>query len=305
MDTASWGVPQRRSASPGCPISPSSPRTRRAEGPRGDLRTRGAGATCWCRRHVAAEGGVPGGSRPRNERSGSVGRRTAGTPSPDITSGLVAYLDGEPVGCAPSSRGPRTTACCASTRFPGRDETRQDGRHGLGGDVLPIRARLPLQGPELRPRACSGRLRAGARSCARGVPDDHGSREGHHLGRDPRRQPPRLRSRWVQPGASIPTKRRVVMRIDLVDRRMMAEERTPSPSAGITWPPRATPARWVPGRNACAHGRPRSSRQGGRSCERALRHLDGRSAGRRMCAEARADSACTSRASEGRGDEGE
>jgi hypothetical protein len=58
-----------------------------------------------------------------------------GHPESDTTSGLVAYLDGEPVGwCAVE---PRTVypGCCQHSRALGGPSEGQDERHRLGGDL--------------------------------------------------------------------------------------------------------------------------------------------------------------------------
>ena len=67
--------------------------------------TRGAGATCWCQRYKLQP--KEAFSRfPAEERAFRLRRQTdCGHPESDTTSGLVAYLDGEPVGwCAVEPR---------------------------------------------------------------------------------------------------------------------------------------------------------------------------------------------------------
>ncbi len=67
--------------------------------------TRGVGAVCWCQRYKLAPKEAFK-SHPPEERAARMRAQThAGDPSSPTTSGLVAYLDGEPVGwCAVEPR---------------------------------------------------------------------------------------------------------------------------------------------------------------------------------------------------------
>jgi GNAT superfamily N-acetyltransferase len=67
--------------------------------------TRGVGAVCWCQRYKLAPKEAFR-SHPPEERAARLRAQThAGDPSAPTTSGLVAYLDGEPVGwCAVEAR---------------------------------------------------------------------------------------------------------------------------------------------------------------------------------------------------------
>src|SRR5690606_3388406 len=67
--------------------------------------TRGPGARCWCQRYKLAPGEAFA-SFPAEERAHRLRRQAdCGHPESDDTSGLVAHLDGEPVGwCAVEPR---------------------------------------------------------------------------------------------------------------------------------------------------------------------------------------------------------
>ncbi len=92
------------------------------------LGTRGAGATCQCQRYKLRPREAFR-SFPVEERAFRLRRQTdCGNPGSDTTSGLVAYLDGEPVGwCAVE---PRTAyeGLLRTFRVPweGRDEDKAD-----------------------------------------------------------------------------------------------------------------------------------------------------------------------------------
>jgi GNAT superfamily N-acetyltransferase len=90
--------------------------------------TRGAAATCWCQRYKLAPREAFR-SFPAEERAFRLRSQTdCGHPGSDATSGLVAFLDGEPVGwCAVEPR----TAYAGLLRvfkvpWEGRDEDKAD-----------------------------------------------------------------------------------------------------------------------------------------------------------------------------------
>lgn len=89
---------------------------------------RGAAARCQCQRYKLAPKEAFR-NFPVEERADRLRRQTdAGNPSSGTTSGLVAYLDGEPVGwCAVEPR-PRFTGLLRNNRVPweGRDEDKAD-----------------------------------------------------------------------------------------------------------------------------------------------------------------------------------
>ncbi len=91
--------------------------------------TRGAAATCWCQRYKLAPREAFS-KFPAEERALRLRAQTnAGIPEAETTSGLVAYLDGEPAGwCAVEPR-PSYPALLRVYRVPweGRDEDRGDG----------------------------------------------------------------------------------------------------------------------------------------------------------------------------------
>lgn len=90
--------------------------------------TRGAGHRCQCQRYKLARG-ESFGSLPVEERAARLRDQTdCGHPESDRTSGLVAYLDGEPVGwCAVEPRA-AYAGLLRVMRVPwdGRDEDRRD-----------------------------------------------------------------------------------------------------------------------------------------------------------------------------------
>jgi GNAT superfamily N-acetyltransferase len=92
------------------------------------LGTRGAGARCQCQRYKLAPGESFGGF-PVEERASRLRDQTdAGHPGPGPTSGLVAYLDGEPVGWCNVEPRPAYVGMVRNQRVPweGRDEDRSD-----------------------------------------------------------------------------------------------------------------------------------------------------------------------------------
>jgi GNAT superfamily N-acetyltransferase len=89
--------------------------------------TRGAASMCWCQRKLAPREAFR--SFPAEERAHRLRMQTeCGHPESDGTSGLVAYLDGEPVGwCAIEPR-PAYTGLVRNNRVPweGRAEDKAD-----------------------------------------------------------------------------------------------------------------------------------------------------------------------------------
>ncbi len=90
--------------------------------------TRGSAQRCWCQRYKLAPR-ESFGRFPAEERADRLRRQTeCGHPESETTSGLVAYLDGEPVGwCAVEPR-PAYTGLVRNNRVPweGRAEDRAD-----------------------------------------------------------------------------------------------------------------------------------------------------------------------------------
>ena len=90
--------------------------------------TRGSGARCWCQRYKLAPK-ESFGSFPSEERAFRLRQQAdCGHPESDATSGLVALLDGEPVGwCAVEPR-PAYAGLLRVFKIPwqGRDEDRAD-----------------------------------------------------------------------------------------------------------------------------------------------------------------------------------
>jgi GNAT superfamily N-acetyltransferase len=88
---------------------------------------RGYTSRCWCQRHKVRGKGWDSGSVPVGERARRLRQQTrCGQPEAETTSGLVAYLDGEPVGwCAVE---PRTAYLRLSKRvvWAGRAEDKTD-----------------------------------------------------------------------------------------------------------------------------------------------------------------------------------
>ena len=89
---------------------------------------RGPAAGCYCQRYKLAPGEAFS-KFPREERAARLREQTAcGNPDAETTSGLVAYVDGEPAGwCAVESR-PTYAGLVRVYRVPweGRDEDRSD-----------------------------------------------------------------------------------------------------------------------------------------------------------------------------------
>ena len=90
--------------------------------------TRGPSSRCWCQRYKLARR-ESFGSFPAEERAHRLREQTeCGHPGSETTSGLVAYLDGEPVGwCAVEPR-PAFGGLIRNNRVPweGRDEDKAD-----------------------------------------------------------------------------------------------------------------------------------------------------------------------------------
>jgi GNAT superfamily N-acetyltransferase len=90
--------------------------------------TRGSAPRCWCQRYKLAPR-ESFGRFPAEERADRLRRQTeCGHPESETTSGLVAYLDGEPVGwCAVEPR-PAYTGLVRNNRVPweGRAEDKAD-----------------------------------------------------------------------------------------------------------------------------------------------------------------------------------
>jgi GNAT superfamily N-acetyltransferase len=89
--------------------------------------TRGPGATCWCQRYKLARGEAFK-HVPREVRADRL-REQAGCGGPGPTSGLVAYVDGQPAGwCAVEPRPAYGGLVRNSSRpvWMGRDEDRAD-----------------------------------------------------------------------------------------------------------------------------------------------------------------------------------
>ena len=144
------------------------------------------------------------------------GHRKSGT-----TSGLVAYLDGEPVGwCAVEPRTAYPRLLLKDARPLGRPSGGQERRQRLGRDLLRHPHGFPA--PRRQPCACARRRRFRARTrrpCARGLPHGHSTHgEGHPVERAPCRQPRHLRRPPGFAEVGRPTIRRAVMRIDFFER---------------------------------------------------------------------------------------
>ena len=90
--------------------------------------TRGPSSRCWCQRYKLARR-ESFGSFPAEERAHRLREQTeCGHPGSETTSGLVAYLDGDPVGwCAVEPR-PAFGGLIRNNRVPweGRDEDKAD-----------------------------------------------------------------------------------------------------------------------------------------------------------------------------------
>jgi GNAT superfamily N-acetyltransferase len=90
--------------------------------------TRGAASVCWCQRYKLAPGEAFKSFPPEERAHRLRGQTQAGHPAAAETTGLVAYLDGEPAGwCAVEPR-PAYAGLLRVYRTPwdGRDEDRHD-----------------------------------------------------------------------------------------------------------------------------------------------------------------------------------
>ncbi|WP_431898522.1 GNAT family N-acetyltransferase [Nonomuraea sp. bgisy101] len=110
-----------------------------------------------------------------------------GEPGARSTSGLVAYLDGEPVGwCAVEPRTSNPRLLLTRTPWTGREEDKSDG------GVWAVTCLLTRKG--FRRRGITYALARASVAFARdrgarGLHDDHPAGQGDHLGRAARRQP--------------------------------------------------------------------------------------------------------------------
>ena len=133
----------------------------------------------------------PGRAGPRLREQTDCGEPGAGT-----TSGLVAYLDGEPVGwCAVEPRN-AYEGLLRVYRVPweGRSEDKHDDSV-WAVTCLFTRAGFRRQGISYALAKAAVELRAGAGcACAGGLPDDHPAGRGDRLGRAQHGQPQRVRS---------------------------------------------------------------------------------------------------------------
>ena len=111
--------------------------------------TRGDPSRCQCQHYKIRD--MEWRSVPVEERAHRLREQTdCGHPESDTTSGLVAYLDGEPVGwCAVEPHG--LPAPAAHPRPVDRASGRQDRRRRLGRDLLRHPHGLPA--PRRQPRA--------------------------------------------------------------------------------------------------------------------------------------------------------
>jgi hypothetical protein len=152
------------------------------------LGTRGDPFRCQCQRYKMRPGEAWA-SFPVEERAHRFRTQTdCGHPESGTTSGLVAYLDSEPVGwCAVEARSPypRLLRKCRVTR-EGRSEDKTDDSV-WAVTCFVTRAGFRRRGGQPRARTRDRRLRPRARRpCPRGLPDAHRAWEGDHLGRAPR-----------------------------------------------------------------------------------------------------------------------
>jgi GNAT superfamily N-acetyltransferase len=177
------------------------------------LGSRGYTAGCWCQRQKMRGREWDTGSVPVAERARRMREQTAcGHPDSDTTSGLVAYLDGEPVGwCAVEPRAAYVRL--GSTPWAGRAEDKTDD------SVWAVTCFVTRKG--FRRRGISRALASVAVDFAR----ERGARalEGYPMITKPGQEITwdelRVGSRSIFAAAgfaevSHPTLRRVVMRID-------------------------------------------------------------------------------------------
>ena len=122
-----------------------------------------------------------------------------GHPESNTTSGLVAYLDGEPAGwCAVEPRPVYVRLLRTRVPWSGRAEDKAD--EGIWAVTCFVtRTGFRRRGVSRALGVRRRRLRPPTRRPSpRGVPDDHRARTGDHLGRAARRQPQQLRRRRVR-----------------------------------------------------------------------------------------------------------
>ena len=145
---------------------------------------RGAGAYCQCQRYKLQPKEAFS-KFPVEERARRLRQQTqCGQPGSHTTSGLVAYLDGEPVGwCAVEPR----TAYIGLLRvyrvpWEGRTEDKtDDGVWALTSRLHP--GGLSSTGDHVCARpGCRGSCLAAWRPSTRGLPDDHEAGPGDRLG---------------------------------------------------------------------------------------------------------------------------
>ncbi|NNG35576.1 GNAT family N-acetyltransferase [Nakamurella aerolata] len=169
--------------------------------------TRGDAARCWCQR-LRMDPGETWNSEGPDELAARLADQTAcGQPDAATTSGLVAYLDGEPAGwCAVAPR-PAHPRMLRNNRVPwdGRDEDKQDaGVWALTCFVTRVGYRGRGISHALAGAAVEFARASGARAIE-GYPD---LVEGGYVG---------TRDTFAQAGFTEvhqPTKRKVVMRVD-------------------------------------------------------------------------------------------
>jgi len=189
------------------------------QAPWDDLRTvfgtRGTGQRCWCQRYRLARG-ESFGSVPVEDRADRLRRQAGcdgGLEEGEVTSGLVAYADEEPVGwCAVAPR-PAHAGLLRVFRVPweGREEDRADP-HVWAVTCLFVRARRRRRGVSrvLAAAAVEHARRHGARAVeAYPMTTTTGIEEELHVGTVPT---------FAAAGMTVvsrPSPRRVVMRLDL------------------------------------------------------------------------------------------
>jgi GNAT superfamily N-acetyltransferase len=175
--------------------------------------SRGSPSSCWCQRHKMRGREWDAGSVPVAERARRLREQTAcGQPESDTTSGLVAYIDGEPAGWGAVEQ--RTAYVrLGSTPWAGRAEDKDDD------SIWAVTCFVTRAG--FRRRGVSRALASAAVEFAK----EPGARalEGYPMITKPGEEITwdelRVGSRSIFADAgftevSRPTKRRVVMRID-------------------------------------------------------------------------------------------
>ena len=163
--------------------------------------TRGSGARCWCQRYKLAPK-ESFGSVPSEERAFRLRQQAeCGHPESDTTSGLVAVLDGEPVGwCAVEPR-PEYAGLLRVFKVPweGRDEDRDDPT------VWAVTCLFTRSGYRKRgvskalARAAVDFARGSRRPRARGLPDHHDPGDRRGAARGHGADVPRRRAHGGQP----------------------------------------------------------------------------------------------------------